>query len=156
MPDPTDPRAVADDPSGIVQQMPEGGDEALAELDRMMADGLLHTVRQLALCLYGEAQTYPCDDVKRMASDLTCHHAADAVLRAKNARLRALIREGCNLLAEESEALRNSVTLLGDGGFSDHHADAPTIERINELEDWIGRAARAALSPETDGGQDDR
>ena len=29
MPDPTDPRAVADDPSGIVQQMPEGGDEAL-------------------------------------------------------------------------------------------------------------------------------
>ena len=27
-----DPRAVADDPSGIVQQMPEGGDDALKDL----------------------------------------------------------------------------------------------------------------------------
>ena len=32
MPDPTDPRAVADDPSGIVQQMPGDGDEADADL----------------------------------------------------------------------------------------------------------------------------
>ena len=39
--DPTDPRAVVDDPSGIVQQMPEGGDDALkdlrAEVERLRA-----------------------------------------------------------------------------------------------------------------------
>ena len=41
MPDTTDPYAVANDPSGIVQQMPDGGDDALkdlrAEVERLRA-----------------------------------------------------------------------------------------------------------------------
>src|SRR5690606_9357305 len=40
-----------------------------AEVDAMMAAGLLDTVRTLARELYGENQAYPCDDVKRMAQD---------------------------------------------------------------------------------------
>lgn len=40
------------------------------EMDAMMADGLLHTVRECARHLYGENQIYPCDDVKRMMDDV--------------------------------------------------------------------------------------
>lgn len=39
-------------------------------MDAMMADGLLRTVREAANLLYGENQTYPCDDVKRMKDDV--------------------------------------------------------------------------------------
>ena len=39
-------------------------------MDAMMADGLLRTVRDAAKLLYGENQTYPCDDVKRMMDDV--------------------------------------------------------------------------------------
>ena len=41
-----------------------------SEIDAMMSAGLLSTVRTLARSLYGENQTYPCDDVKRMADDI--------------------------------------------------------------------------------------
>jgi len=40
------------------------------ELTAMMADGLLNTVRDAAKGLYGDNQTYPCDDVKRMADEV--------------------------------------------------------------------------------------
>ena len=40
------------------------------DMDAMMADGLLRTVRDVAKLLYGENQTYPCDDVKRMMDDV--------------------------------------------------------------------------------------
>ncbi len=40
------------------------------DMDAMMADGLLSTVREAAQGLYGDVQTYPCDDVKRVASEV--------------------------------------------------------------------------------------
>lgn len=57
-----------------------------AEMRAMMADGLLATVRDAAKTLYAKNQTYPCDDVKRMATEVTA-------LRAENARLRAALEE---------------------------------------------------------------
>ena len=45
-------------------------------MDAMMADGLLHTVRDAAKHLYDENQTYPCDDVKRMMADVERLRAA--------------------------------------------------------------------------------
>lgn len=39
MPNPTDPRAVADDPSGIVQQMPEVATEVLTDLRASITPG---------------------------------------------------------------------------------------------------------------------
>jgi len=46
------------------------------DMDAMMADGLLRTVRESARLLYGENQVYPCDDVKRMMTDVERLRAA--------------------------------------------------------------------------------
>lgn len=53
------------------------------ELNAMMADGLLNTVRDAAKSLYGENQTYPCDDVKRMAAEVERLRAVLEHLRAE-------------------------------------------------------------------------
>lgn len=47
-----------------------GGPHMSDEMDAMMADGLLHTVRECAHRLYGENNIYPCDDVKRMTDEI--------------------------------------------------------------------------------------
>lgn len=191
MPDPTDPRAVADDPSGIVQQMPEGGDEGLDRLrlirDQLGAHGDLF-MRLNGFYRIGPAgpvepefgyrdfrasefrqpiQTEAADAIAALGHDLTARRATEADLRAEVERLRAqakgmtaLLRAGCDLLAIESEALRNSISIIGDPDrLSDDPEDAPTIETIKEIEDWIASVKATlfppALSPETDGGQDD-
>lgn len=53
-------------------------------MDEMMADGLLSTVREAAHKLYGETQTYPCDDVKRMVDDIEHLREANTDLIAAN------------------------------------------------------------------------
>jgi hypothetical protein len=42
----------------------------VSEMDAMMADGLLSTVRELANEMFGGNKTYPCDDVKCLASEI--------------------------------------------------------------------------------------
>lgn len=167
MPDPTDPRAVADDPSGIVQQMPDGGDDALKPCPfcggRARTEGGIGDV--LVECQKcGVCTTYEDSDVIAIAA--WNRRATEADLRAEVERLRAqakgmtaLLRAGCDLLAIESEALRNSISIIGDPDrLSDDPEDAPTIETIKEIEDWIASVKATlfppALSPETDGGQD--
>ena len=118
MPDPTDPLAVADDPSGIVQQMPEGGDEVLIRVaDANSADPAL-------------------DDLSvTLAIQLADAEAEIALLRAEVERLRQALTVAANRL------LRCSVDY--DTG---SHSFIETGEWADE--------AHAALSPETDGGQD--
>lgn len=121
MPDPTDPRAVADDPSGIVQQMPDGGDDALKPCPfcggRARTEGGIGDV--LVECQKcGVCTTYEDSDVIAIAA--WNRRATEADLRA------------------EVERLREALT------------------KINVGNGWAALIARAALSPETDGGQDDR
>lgn len=165
MPDPTDPRAVADDPSGIVQQMPEVGprgpvpDDVLHHGAWQMADDLEGWFPSHNMARYA-------DMMRDLAFDLRNARATEADLLAEVERLRAqakgmtaLLRAGCDLLAIESEALRNSISIIGDPDrLSDDPEDAPTIETINEIEDWIASVKATlfppALPPETDGGHD--
>ena len=194
-----DPRAVADDPSGIVQQMPEGD---LVELLASIPAGPWTANRShpLNACtyvcagewnrevatLYGgfddvkqpdEGQPWPNHPIREataraiallpdLLDEVIARRATEADLRAEVERLRAqakgmtaLLRAGCDLLAIESEALRNSISIIGDPDrLSDDPEDAPTIETIKEIEDWIASVKATlfppALSPETDGGQD--
>jgi len=54
------------------------------EIDAAMAAGLLDTVRKVARSIFGETCSYPCDDVKRMGSEI-------AQLRAALEEVRTLV-----------------------------------------------------------------
>lgn len=102
-----------------------------------------------------------------LLDEVIARRATEADLRAEVERLRAnakgmraLLCAGCDLLSLESEALRKSVNIIGEPDrLSDDPEDAPTIAAITEIEDWIASVKATlfppALSPETDGGQDD-
>ena len=138
MPDPTDPRAVADDPSGIVQQMPDGGDEGLkpcpfcgapAEIVHIdggeLAGGSCVTCTRCLACSNVEFE------FKENFVSNWNRRATEADLRAELERLRAQVKQ-------KSAALRRAEAFIGKG-----------TDRVGPLL----REIRAALSPETDGGQ---
>ncbi|WP_423209033.1 hypothetical protein E2976_17455 [Paracoccus yeei] len=87
MPDPTDPRAVADDPSGIVQQMTEVGprgpvpDDVLHHGAWQMADDLEGWFPSHNMARYA-------DMMRDLAFDLRNARATEADLRAEVERLR--------------------------------------------------------------------
>lgn len=58
--------------------------------------------------------------------------------------LRALLREGCDLLSVEVDALRSGISVCGV--ISTAPEDEPTREDIAEFESWILRAGRAAMA----------
>lgn len=77
--------------------------------------------------------------------------------RKAEAGMRALLRAGCDLLAIESEALRNSIRIVGDPDrLSDAPEDAHAVEAIREIEDWIAsvKATLYPTTPEAEGGCD--
>ncbi|WP_155987327.1 hypothetical protein [Paracoccus pantotrophus] len=79
--------------------------------------------------------------------------------RKAEAGMRALLRAGCDLLAIESEALRNSIRIVGNPDrMSDAPEDAHAVEAIREMEDWIAsvKATLYPASPEAEGGCDER
>lgn len=88
--------------------------------------------------------------------------AADAIRevlahRKAEAGMRALLRAGCDLLAIESEALRNGIRIVGDPDrLSDAPEDAHAVEAIREIEDWIAsvKATLYPTTPEAEGGCD--
>lgn len=76
------------------------------DMDAMMADGLLRTVRDAAKLLYGENQTYPCDDVKRMMADVERLRAALELYRDA-VRIDATM-EGPKFMGANSSALKRA------------------------------------------------
>lgn len=69
---------------------------------------------------------------------------------------RYLLREACDLLAAEAEALKSGIRVGPDGALSDAPEDAPAREAIREMEDWIGRVKVTLYptTPEAEGGCD--
>lgn len=79
--------------------------------------------------------------------------------RKAEAGMRALLRAGCDLLAIESEALRNSIRIVGNPDrMSDAPEDAHAVDTIREIEDWIAsvKATLYPATPEAEGGCDER
>lgn len=69
---------------------------------------------------------------------------------------RYLLREACDLLAAEAEALKSGIRIGPDGSLSDAPEDAHTVEAIREMEGWIAsvKVTLYPTTPEADGGSD--
>lgn len=88
--------------------------------------------------------------------------AADAISevlahRKAEAGMRALLRAGCDLLADEYDNLKASIT-MPDGSLSTNHLDAWAVEKVAAMEDWIAsvKATLYPTTPEAEGGCDER
>ena len=142
------PHPVADDPSGIVQQMTEVGprgpvpDDVLHHGAWQMADDLEGWFPSHNMARYA-------DMMRDLAFDLRNARATEADLRAEVERLRtekAAIGQAVQVMFETSKAETDRLT---------RHLEA-IANRSEEVSKAGGATnyARAALSPETDGGQD--
>lgn len=142
IPDPNGRWCRADDPSGIVQQMPEGGDEGLAPCPfcggRARTEGGIGDV--LVECQKcGVCTTYEDSDVIAIAA--WNRRATEADLRAEVERLKYALAQAAVPL--------EGLTLAAHMSQSDMGLCKGTWDEINNAVAHI----RAALSPETDGGQ---
>ena len=68
--------------------------------------------------------------------------------RDAEAGMRALLRAGCDLLADECDNLKASIT-MPDGSLSANPLDAWAVEKVAAIEDWIA-SVKAALYPATE------
>ncbi|ARC35496.1 hypothetical protein A6J80_03075 [Paracoccus yeei] len=128
MPDPTDPHPVADDPSSIVQQMPEGGDDVLAEIvKRLRGQDPIPSRNEVA------------DAIVKAEVDLRAE--VERLTRHRDMWRGQCVRQAAKLT--EMRAALTAIVACWDAPKYKHFM-GPNINR-----------ARAALSPETDGGQDD-
>ena len=67
--------------------------------------------------------------------------------RKAEAGMRALLRAGCDLLADEYDNIKASIT-MPDGSLSDNPLDAWAVKKVAEMEDWIA-SVKATLYPAT-------
>ena len=153
MPNSTDPRAVADDPSGIVQQMPEGAGDVLApcpfcgapaEIVHIdggeLAGGSCVTCTKCLACSNVEFE------FKENFVSNWNRRATEADLRAEVERL----REALQSIAKVKYGLQGIMEDHSDANAYNYHA----MQYWAKLAARYEMQARAALSPETDGGQD--
>lgn len=159
---------VADDPSGIVQQMPEGAGDVLspcpfcgapAEIVHIdggeLAGGSCVTCTKCLACSNVEFEFKEnfVSNWNRRATEADLRAEVER-LRANAKGMRALLRAGCDLLADEYDNLKDSITMPG-GGFSTNPLDAWAVEKVVEMDDWIASVKATlfppALYPETNG-----
>ena len=67
--------------------------------------------------------------------------------REAEAGMRALLRAGCDLLADECDNIKASIT-MPDGSLSANPLDAWAVKKVAEMEDWIA-SVKATLYPAT-------
>ena len=158
-----DPSAVADDPSGIVQQMPEGGDEALKPCPWCQSKFRLSATQVCAgggwgiICkschVYHDARA----DSPAAAIAAWNRRATEADLRAEVERLTRQLGQA-NAVGrakgwEEAAAFLDGAKGVNDDGseydLSPSEFAAFALSGVRSFADAI-----AVLSPETDGGQD--
>ncbi|REF72348.1 hypothetical protein [Paracoccus versutus] len=87
--------------------------------------------------------------------------AADAIRevlarRKAAAGMRALLLAGCDLLADEYDNIKTSIT-MPDGSLSTDPLDAWAVEKVSAMDDWIAsvKATLYPTTPEAEGGSDD-
>ena len=115
------------------------------------AKGLMPGRIWLLPCAGDEGETLWCDDPapgagmrEEDAVGYVRANLADAQAQ-EIARLRALLREGADLLQVEADALKASIGINGEWESNTDPLDQHTVEAIRELEDWIGKVA--AMQP---------
>lgn len=91
------------------------------------------------------------DQIERDEREIERLTAENARLRQQASGMRAILRAGCDLLANEADALREGISIGGE--MSPGPEDQNTVDAIREIEDWIATAgtalnARAALNGE--------
>lgn len=103
----------------------------------MFEQALIRNGREAVIAAILDAQT------EQTAPDVVARLVEAARLRAENERLRSLLRDGCDFMAIEVEALKSGISINDEmrPGPEDQH----TVDAINELEGWIDRAGRAAM-----------
>ena len=153
MPDPTDPHPVADDPSGIVQQMPEVGpcgpvpDDVLHHGAWQMADDLEGWFPSHNMARYA-------DMMRDLAFDLRNARATEADLRAEVERLQGMIDAAAGIFANCN--VESGICCCGeamDGHSLPMSSNHSPVDQGNYAVDrWL--KAYKSLSTETDGGQD--
>lgn len=86
--------------------------------------------------------------------------AADAIRevlahRKAEAGMRALLLAGCDLLADEYDSLKSSIS-MPDGSLSPNDLDKWAVEKVAAMDDWIAsvKATLYPTTPEAEGGSD--
>ncbi|WP_449043767.1 hypothetical protein [Paracoccus versutus] len=90
------------------------------------------------------------DRLDRMAVEVEQHLAH----RKAEAGMRALLLAGCDLLADEYDNLKSSIS-MPDGSLSPNDLDKWAVEKVAAMDDWIA-SVKATLCPTspTEGGRD--
>lgn len=152
-----DPRAVADDPSGIVQQMPEtvGGDAlkpcpfcgGTARVYGPVGWYRQYCISHSCSVFYGGSGDFTVGSkTKEQAIAAWNRRATEADLRAEVERLRSALKS----IAKVKYGLQGIMEDHSDANAYNYHA----MQYWAKLAARYEMQARAALSPETDGGQD--
>ena len=123
--------AAAPDIYATILALCDALDEMRAEIERLQTIiGNLHTVEE-----------------KHRETANTHFHRANR-LQVENERLRRLLRDGCDLMSVEVDALKSGVSI--DCEMRPGQEDQHTMDAITELDGWIDRAGRAALAQKGD------
>ena len=67
--------------------------------------------------------------------------ALDKALAAERENAHRLLKEGCNLLADEYDTIKSSIT-MPDGSLSKNPLDRWAVEKVEAMDDWILRAGK--------------
>ena len=106
---------------------------------------------------YNQPETWPLMEANAEAVALLPALIREVIDRRwAEAGMRALLRTGCDLLADEYDNLKDSVT-MPDGSLSASPLDAWAVEKVAAMEDWIAsvKAALYRATPTTEASHDD-
>ena len=107
-----------------------------------------HAAMMAEAMMRGEPYVMMTEERKYCGSSIGETVASLWAARAENRRLRGMLRDGCDLMAIEVEALKSGISINGE--MRPGPEDQNTVDAINELEEWIDRAGRAALAQKGD------
>lgn len=68
-------------------------------------------------------------------------------MKAERDACRSLLKEGCNLMADEYDTLKASIT-MPDGTLSTNPLDRWAVEKVQAMDEWILRAGKAIKESE--------
>lgn len=69
-----------------------------------------------------------------------CGSKTAEAIKATPDQVTEILREACNIIADEVDGIRAGIEIIGTGKLSTDPRDAHAVARVKELEDWIARA----------------